>query len=210
VILDQDNTIYRNDNLRKQFRQLQMDFYLSRIDMDESKYQEWLNTTYRGFNYNWHDVLDYLQIDLKEFADEVINGLSVEKHLSRDEVLIQCLEGFRFPKYIVTGSTPEFSQRVRTTLEIDELIKETFIVNYPSKQADVVSRNKIDYYDFILLNEGLTPLEVCVFGDSFLFDLKDAHEKGYNTVLVGEYNDHNIKIDSIYEMNTIIRKFNTE
>jgi FMN phosphatase YigB (HAD superfamily) len=187
-----------------------MDFYLSRIDLDEANYQEWLNSTYRGFNYNWHDVLDHLRIDPKEFADKVINELSVEKHLSRDDLLIQCLDELKTSKYIVTGSTPEFSTRVRNALGIDELIKETYIVNSPSGHSKVVSRNKIDYYDHILVKEGLTPPEVCVFGDSYLFDLKDANEKGYNTVLVGEYNDHDIKIDTIYEMNGIIRKFNKE
>ena len=207
-MLDQDNTIYMSKELRTQFRQYAKRFYLANADVEEQNYEKWISEISRKHSYNWYNLLQSLNIHPHKFADEVIDRLEVENFLSRDDKLISALEELSLPIYIVTASTPKFSQRVRITLGIEHLIKQAYIVNFPTEDV-FRSQNKIDYYNLILENEFVQPSEVCIFGDSYLLDLKDAELAGFNTVLVGRDRVYKLKIDKIYEINNIIRQLNT-
>ncbi len=208
VIFDQDNTLYLSIPMRDQFRNNLKKFLVREAKIEIIKYDEWLKNTLSSFGNNWYDILDHLNIDHHFYASQIIETLEVEKILKADPELVDCLQKLDLPIYIVTGSTPSFSKRVRNILGIEQLIKETYIVNYDNENCDLLSRKKIDYYNLIRKKEILNPQEICVVGDSYSFDLKDAENQGYHTVLINNKRDHNSKIHTICDILDTVSKIN--
>ena len=69
-------------------------------------------------------------------------------------------------------------------------------------------QDKIKIYNEIIKAEKVNSKEVCVVGDNWDTDLKEAKEEGFKTVLIGEKDEKPFMIKSIHDLLSVINQFN--
>jgi len=149
--------------------------HLGDIDMD--KYIDELKKRYPAP----FEAMQAFGLSIDSFHQEVFSELRPEEHLVAEEALRIGLLGLSGEKFLVTLASRDYASRVLRTLGIEELFSEVFTYG-----ANWNTRNKFDAYEEIRLTRGLEASEVCVVGDNYQVDLRDAKDKGYYCVEISE------------------------
>ena len=95
----------------------------------------------------------------------------------------------------------DYSKKVLESLRIYGLVKKSISIS-------TEKQNKIDIYNEIIRTEKVNSKEVCVVGDDWDTDLKEAKEEGFKTVLIGEKDEKPFIIKSIHNLLSVINQFN--
>jgi hypoxanthine phosphoribosyltransferase len=122
-------------------------------------------------------------------------------YLNKDNSLFKILKKLGIPIYVVTSSSKNYSKRVLESLGIYGLVKKSISLSNEKQ-------NKIEIYNEIIKTEKVNSKEVCIVGDNWDTDLKEAKEEGFKTVLIGEKDEKPFMIKSIHDLLSAINQFN--
>ena len=200
LILDQEGTLYQNKKLLFKIKANTRAFFCKKLNIPETDYDNWYFKNKKEFP-NILEALRKFKIPLREYHAEVFNTLNPENYLKKDSSLFKDLKKLRIPIYVVTSSSKEYSKRVLQSLGIDKLIKKSISLSDGQN-------NKIDIYKEIIKIENIGSKEVCVVGDNWDTDLKDAKKQGFKTILLGEKDEMPFFIKSVRGLLSAVNQFN--
>jgi len=200
LILDQEGTLYQNKKLLFQIRTNTQEFFCNKLSIQKEDYLEWYNKNKKDFP-NIFEALKKLKISVKEYHSQVFDIAHPQAYLKKDLNLLNIFKKLNLPIYVVTSSSKTYSKKVLQSLGIFSLIKDSISLSEENQ-------NKIEIYNQIVQKEKLNPREICVIGDNWDTDLKDAKERGFKTVLIGEKDEKPFFIKSIYNLSIVINQFN--
>ncbi|MEK6889089.1 MAG: phosphoribosyltransferase family protein [Nanoarchaeota archaeon] len=200
LILDQEGTLYKDKKLLYKIRENTQEFFCKRLSINKNNYFEWYSKNKKDFP-NIFEALKKFNLSIKDYHAQVFDIVNPKEYLNKDNSLFKILKTLRIPIYIVTSSSTQYSKRVLEILGISGLVKEAISLS-KDKQ------NKIKIYNEIITKEKLISNEVCVVGDNWDIDLKDAKEEGFKTVFIGKKDEKPFIIKSIHELLFAINQFN--
>jgi hypoxanthine phosphoribosyltransferase/FMN phosphatase YigB (HAD superfamily) len=200
LILDQDGTIYKNKRLLYKIRENTKKFFCNKLSIKEEDYLEWYSKNKQNFP-NIFEALKKFNISVEDYHSGVFDVINPKDYLSNDRGLYNSLKKLNMPIYVVTSSSKNYSNRILKSLCIHPLIKES--ISLSEKNQD-----KIKIYNEIIKREKINPRDVCIVGDNWYTDLREAEDKGFKTILVGEKDDKPFFLKSIKELPASINQIN--
>ena len=200
LILDQEGTLYKNKRLLYKIRENTQEFFCKQLSIDKENYFEWYSKNKKDFP-NIFEALRRFNIPIEEYHARVFDIVNPGNYLKKEKLLFRVLKKTGIPIYVVTSSSKNYSKKVLGILGISGLVKAAISL---SKEK----QNKIKIYNEIITTEKLASKEVCVVGDNWDTDLKEAKEEGFKTVLIGEKDDKPFFIRSIHSLLSAINQFN--
>lgn len=202
-IFDLDGTLYQRSNmLYKKMSMMIRQWFVHQLeikDCDEKVFFDKLKIFYPSAL----QAIEKFNLNIQSFHECVFNKLEPELYLSKDENLISTLSSLCGKKFLVTLSSQNHSKKVIEILGIRKFFSEIYNpgVNWHTSQ-------KIDVYDMICKKYNFLPNEVCVVGDNYIVDLRDAHNKGYVCVLIDNTYGEIKNIQSIKSLLKIVKNEN--
>lgn len=199
-IFDLDGTLYQRSNmLYKKMSLMIRQWFIDRLkvkDCDENIFFDELKVSYPSAL----QAIEKFNLDVHSFHECVFSKLEPELYLCKDENLISTLSSLSGRKFLVTLSSQNYSEKVMEILGIRKFFSEIYNpgVNWHTSQ-------KIDVYDVICKKYNFLPNEVCVVGDNYIVDLKDAHNKGYICVLIDNTYREIQKIQNLKSLLKIVK-----
>lgn len=200
LILDQEGTLYRNKKLLYKIRENTQEFFCKKLSITRKDYPEWYSKNKKDFP-NIFEALKKFNLSVEDYHSQVFNIVDPKNYLNKDNSLFKILKTLKIPIYIVTSSSRDYSKRVLESLGIYGFVKKAISL---SKEK----QNKIDIYNEIIKTEKVNSKEVCIVGDNWDTDLKEAKEEGFKTVFIGEKDEKPFMIKSIHDLLSVIHQFN--
>jgi FMN phosphatase YigB (HAD superfamily) len=200
IIFDLDGTLYQRSNmLYKKMSLLIRQWFINQLNIphgEEDIFFEKLRVSYPSAL----EAIEKFGLSIYSFHDCVFDKLEPELYLSKDDRLIEILSILSGNKFLVTLSSQNHYEKVLNILGIQGFFKEIYNPGIKWQTC-----HKIDVYNTICKKYDYAPDEVCVVGDNYIVDLKDAHDKGYLCVLVNEVNG---VIHTIQNINLLLNLIN--
>jgi len=182
LLLDQDGTVYpRSSPLFVRMHEYGRQWVMDRMGLDEAGVDE----LYRRLQDQYPNPLDgfgSIGLTADDYHRNVFDRLEVEALLAPDPRLRPFLGTLGGPVYVVTMSSPRFSDRVLEHLGVGDILNGRYC--FPDPESG--SHHKVVVYERLRLQHGLEPEQVTVVGDNFALDLVDAYAKGYHCVHIGD------------------------
>lgn len=200
LILDQEGTLYKNKKLLYKIRDNTKKFFCKKLAINEEDYFKWYSENKQSFP-NIFEALKKFSISIEDYHNQVFDIIDPSNYLREEKALYNLLKKLNISIYVVTSSSRDYSKKVLNSLGIGDLIKKAI-----SLSAE--KQNKIDIYKEIIEFERVDPREVCVVGDNWDTDLKEAKEEGFKTILVGERDEYPFLIKSINRLSSAINQIN--
>ena len=200
LILDQEGTLYKNKKLLYKIRENTQEFFCKELSINKKDYPELYSKNKKDFP-NIFEALKKFNLSIEDYHFQVFDIVNPKDYLNKDNTLFKILKILGIPIYIVTSSSRDYSKRVLRSLGIYGFVKKAISL---SKEK----QNKIEIYNEILKTEKVDSKDVCVVGDNWDTDLKEAKEEGFKTVLIGEKDEKPFMIKSIHNLLSVINQFN--
>jgi FMN phosphatase YigB (HAD superfamily) len=185
LILDQEGTIYKNRDIFDKIKKNMQEFFCEEFSIEKKDYKEWYLNNKRAFP-NIFNLLKEFNISIEKYHSKIFGNINPKEHLKKDNSLINKIKELKITVYVVTSSSKEYSKRVLDALGLSKIIKKSLSISEKN-------REKIRIYNKILKVEAVSEKEICIIGDNWDTDLKDADEKGFKTIVLKE-KDSLIKI----------------
>jgi FMN phosphatase YigB (HAD superfamily) len=200
LILDQEGTLYKNKRLLYKIRENTQEFFCKKLAINKEDYSDWYSKNKKDFP-NIFEALKKFNIPIEEYHARVFDIVNPGNYLKKEKLLFRVLKKSGIPIYVVTSSSKNYSKKALEVLGICGLIKEAISL---SKEK----QNKIKIYNEIIATEKVNSKEVCIVGDNWDTDLREAKEEGFKTVLIGEKDEKPFMIKSIHDLLSAINQFN--
>ncbi len=141
----------------------------------------------------------------KDYLEEIFNKTDLNNYLKKDFQLIDVLKKIKQDKYVVTIASFSYSLKLQKILGIKKFIKKTYSLGEKYPQY----KSKFEIYELIRKLSGLSKKEILIVGDNYKVDLMDAHNQGYNVLIVwnGSNKKGLVNLKNIYELPNIIKIF---
>jgi FMN phosphatase YigB (HAD superfamily) len=110
---------------------------------------------------------------------EVFDKVDPTLFLDEDNRLVNLFARISVPKFVVTLASLGYSERLQQRLGVYDLVERTIsaIENPPTY-------SKLEAYESIRKNLGISANEICVVGDNWSTDILPAIENGFNAFFV--------------------------
>lgn len=200
LILDQEGTLYKNKRLLYKIRENTQEFFCKKLSINKEDYHDWYSKNKKDFP-NIFEALKKFNITIEDYHSHVFDIVNPKDYLNKDNTLFKILKKLGISIYVVTSSSKNYSKKVLESLGIYGFVKKAISIS-------TEKQNKIDIYNEIIRTEKINSKEVCVVGDNWDTDLKEAKEEGFKTVLIGEKDETPFMIKSIHNLLSVINQFN--
>ena len=200
LILDQEGTLYKNKKLLYKIQENTQELFCKKLSIDKKDYSDWYSKNKKDFP-NIFEALKKFNIPIEEYHSQVFDIVNPKDYLNKDGSLFNIFKKLGIPIYIVTSSSKDYSRMVLESLGIYGLVKKA--ISLSNKK-----QNKIEIYNEIIKTEKVNSKEVCIVGDNWDTDLKEAKEEGFKTVFIGEKDERPFMIKSIRDLLSVINQFN--
>lgn len=197
LFFDLDGTLYPHGSGIWTAISVRMNTYMHEklgIPVDEvsairEEYFHKFGTTLRGVQNNY-------EIDSDEYLNYV-HDIPVHEFLKRDEKLLQILKSNKLPKWIVTNSDQNHSERVLSALGIANQFEGIIGM----RKTNFIPKPNLSFFEAASKISGFNNPQSIVFFDDIPKNIVAGNKYGYKSVIVGkngtkEYKYH---IDSIHD-----------
>jgi FMN phosphatase YigB (HAD superfamily) len=197
-IFDQDGTLYpKKSKLTDALRKRTKEWILESLGMTREEVDSLYAKLPKDFPHPYHGFLS-LGLSPKEYHREVFNKVDPTLFLDEDNRLVNLFARISVPKFVATLASFGYSERLQQRLGIYDLVERTIsaIENPPTY-------SKLEAYESIRKNLGISANEICVVGDNLSTDILPAIENRFNaffvdSVRVSPTEFH--RIDNIYSL----------
>ncbi|PKO17284.1 MAG: pyrimidine 5'-nucleotidase [Chloroflexi bacterium HGW-Chloroflexi-10] len=205
IIFDLDDTLYSPDtgiwNLIRDridsYMQIKLGYPSDKVSYMRETYFKKYGTTLRGLQTEHHiDAADYL---------EYVHDIPVNKILQKNQVLIEILSKIPQRKVIFTNSDRWHTQRVLSTLGIDQFFTQIIDILDISPYCKPMP----EAFEIALNNFCITKLDECLMIDDSYRNIKAAQSMGLSTIWVSSQNNQDpekdlIRINNILELDPLL------
>ncbi len=180
-IFDLDGTLYpRTNPVYSEMSNKIKKWFKSQLGFEDNEEKQF---DLLKLNYE-HPLQAVIKLDLSadDFNQQIYGKLQKNDHLFIDHALIKIISNLSGLKFVVSVSTKQHTLESLNLLGLTNLFDGIYNPN-----PDWNGNKKIEIYESIRMKYGLHAFAVCVIGDTFELDLKDALDVGYKCCLISEF-----------------------
>jgi len=198
-IFDQDGTLYsRSSELYKTISRLTRQWIMRSLSLTDLEVEA-LYARLQVTHPNPLDGFTSLGLSVNDYHKCVFDLINPSLFLQKDQRLIETLLRLKGYKYLVTFSSPQFSNQVLRKLGVIDIFRNVFFVDDLDGTHD-----KLTGYEKIRNKLALLPQDICIVGDSFFIDIASAQNIGYSCVAISSCDIEGvITIPTIYELQNL-------
>lgn len=203
IIFDLDGTLYpRTSSLYQSMSASIRRWFQNQLRMNDSDFGNYFEQMKLAYP-SPLEAIQVLGFSVDSFHSEVFGGLHPKQHLAPDQKLRLMLNSLPVEKFIVTLASHEHVVNVLKALDVESCFSDIIV---PGSGWDTTS--KFGAYEVVRKQGGWKTEDVYIVGDDIRIDLMEACAAGYRCISVfggAQWPDVE-RIESIYELETIIRK----